>query len=145
MTTISGLGRAAPLGSRAGPCIRQTGFTVPESTAAPADAEALAGAAPLAALGSMLAFQEAETERAQNRAARRRGEAILEELARLQRALLGSTGGTAALERLAGLAHAPPSAADPALTGILEALSLRARVELARRATGPETTLGPAP
>jgi hypothetical protein len=92
-------------------------------------------ATPAAALDAMLALQEAEVEAARDRNARRHGKALLEALAELQRALLGGGGGEEgpALQRLAALAAAPADAANPALAGVLRALSLRAQVELARR------------
>ncbi len=92
-------------------------------------------ASPPAALDAMLALQEAEAEAARDRNARRHGKALLDALAELQRALLAESDDQEgpALHRLAALLEAPPDAANPALAGVLRALALRARVELARR------------
>jgi Class II flagellar assembly regulator len=98
----------------------------------------LLAATPAAALDAMLALQEAEAEATRDRNARRHGRALLDALAELQCALLAESGAGdgqdgPVLQRLAGLLEASPGAADPALAGVLRALSLRAQVELARR------------
>jgi Class II flagellar assembly regulator len=129
---LGGLGAARPIGRGRAVQSRGSGFALPESSAAPADSAAVAGAAPASLLGAMLAVQEAEGDRVRNRAARRHGEAMLAELAALQRGLLGGRA-EAALHRLAGLAEGLPEAADPGLAAALQAVALRARVELARR------------
>lgn len=54
-------------------------------------------------------------------------------LAGLQRSLLGDGGDEGELDRLAGLAAAVPRPADPRPTAIVSAITLRVRVELARR------------
>ncbi len=95
-----------------------------------------------AALDGLLAVQEqsgAADGHASvgDRAARRHGEAVLRELASLQRALLGGHGAgeaTSALHRLAALAAATPLADDLAMRGALAAVALRARVALAQHA-----------
>jgi hypothetical protein len=97
----------------------------------PADA-APASVAP-AALAGLLALQETLPDAARDRAARRHGRDMLAALAGLQRALLGGGDAAAALERLAGLVGNMAPAADPALATVLAALTLRCRVELARR------------
>ncbi|MBY0337459.1 MAG: hypothetical protein K2X11_12645, partial [Acetobacteraceae bacterium] len=63
-----------------------------------------------------------------------RGRALLAALDDVQRALLSPEGGAAALARLASLAEGE-CGADAALRETVEALSLRARVILARRGT----------
>jgi hypothetical protein len=79
---------------------------------------------------SLLAMQEAESEAQQDREARQHGEAMMEELSELQRALLGTEGPD--LTRLAELAARPITACDPMLAGVLRAIRVRAGVELAR-------------
>ena len=80
---------------------------------------------------SLLSMQEAESDAQQDREARQQGEAMLDELGELQRALLGDGGPD--LARLARLASRPVAASDPRLAGVLRAIRLRAGVELARR------------
>ena len=71
-----------------------------------------------------------------DREARRHGQALLSVLAEMQLSLIGSRDGPGSLtllsERLSGLAEAIPVAADPRLRAIIGAITLRARVELAR-------------
>ena len=100
------------------------------------DTPAAAAAAPLlpASLDGLLALQERETDAAADRGARRHGEQLLSGLDTLQRALLSPEGiDPGDLARLAGLAASAPTAASPALRATLAAISLRARIELARR------------
>ncbi len=107
-----------------------TAFSVPagaERTTAPA---ATSAAIPL---DGMLALQEQEADAVRDRQARNHGQSLLQALAALQHILLFGRDAGAALERLASLAEAPPAAADPALAAIVQAIALRARVELARR------------
>lgn len=84
------------------------------------------------AMTSLLAMQEAESDAQQDRDARQHGEAVMDELGALQRALLGADAGDTA--RLARLLERPVVAADPGLAGLLQAIRVRAGVELARRA-----------
>lgn len=83
-------------------------------------------------LGGLLGLQEIEDLPERNRKARRHGQDMLAALADLQRALTQSDP-SRALERLATLVQAQNLAADPLLATILAAISLRVRVELARR------------
>lgn len=80
---------------------------------------------------SLLSMQEAESGLQQDREARRHGSAMVDELTDLQRALLSE--GTPDLQQLAALAARPVTAADPGLAGLLQAVRLRAGIELARR------------
>jgi hypothetical protein len=84
------------------------------------------------ALGGMLAMQEAEADAASDREARRDGEGLLRELAGLQRDLLGEGVTRAGLGRVADLAARARPAADKGLQGILDAIAVRARIELIR-------------
>lgn len=138
MGAIRGLGRAgAPAAGRAR--AGAGGFSVGDvaragAADAGASASAASGAAAAAGLAGLLALQEGETDAARDRAARAHGDALLKELSALQAGLLAGADDPAALRRLASLADAAPQAADPGLRGLLRAASLRARVELARRA-----------
>jgi hypothetical protein len=122
-----GLAGRAAARARAG----ASGFRLPAAEAEPAAAEA---AAPLAAVtaSALLGAEAAPSPAERDAAARRRGGALLDALAELQRGLLGGGARRAALGRLAALAEGE-SGADPALREILGQISLRARVELARR------------
>lgn len=115
----------ATAGRRAGP----GGFSLPSSGGAEAP-EAMMTAAVTTPAG-MLGAEAAWTPAERDAAAGRRGGAVLRELAALQLALLGGGLDRACLSRLAILAEGE-AGADPALREILEAISLRARVELAR-------------
>ncbi len=110
-------------------------FALPDD--APVAGEAAVAGLP--ALHGLLALQEAAGEapeaEAQDRAARRQGEATMRDLTALQIALL--SGRPAAAARLAILASAGPQAADPRLAAVLGAIRLRAEVELARAVLRP--------
>ena len=108
-----------------------TAFAVPEGGAAASNG--VAGAAPTAALASMLALQEMGGEAPEDREARRHGHDLLDALAALQRAVLTGGDDAAALERLADLAATVPQAADTRLAAMVSAIAVRAKVELARR------------
>lgn len=96
---------------------------------------AVAGAAALGAVApGLLALQEEGSVRERDARARRRATAVLDELAALQAELLAGAADPARLDRLARLAEGE-EAADPALAAIVAEVSLRARVEIARRAT----------
>jgi len=84
------------------------------------------------ALGGMLAMQEAEADAVSDREARRDGEEMLRELAGMQRDLLGDGVSSVGLSRVADLAARARPAADKGLRGILDAIALRARIELVR-------------
>lgn len=109
------------------------GFNVPDS-----QAQATDEAAPMVetSLDGMLALQEAQSTAVGDREARRQGQDILAELARLQRALLSGEDDSASLERLAALVENAPPAEDPRLQAVLDAVRLRARIEMARREAG---------
>ncbi len=136
MTSIDGLGPPAPLPSapRPGaPARRADGFALPrpeDSQAATADATAVG---PASGLDALLTLQEeAPDPDARDRAARRRAQDLLQALASLQRALLADDE-SAAVGALEALLRDPPIAADPGLAELAAAVTLRARVELARR------------
>lgn len=115
-------------------------FTLAEASSPPdaPSAEAITPGAPAALLAGLLAVQESLSERNRDRIAWHHGEALLEELARLQASLLvpeigAAPSNTAILSRLAELAARIPETSDAALADALAAVALRARVELARR------------
>ncbi len=111
--------------------------------ALPGEAQAPAESAPTGAVGlsGLLALQEAgdpaAAAAAQDGAARRHGEAVMEDLKDLQLALL--SGRASDLSGLAARAGTGPQAADPRLTAVIGAIRLRASVELARAALRPES------
>ena len=124
-------GRVGVQAAGRGPRRLRGGFQVPEEASA---RDTAAVAAPSALVGgAMLALQETMADPVGERAARRRGQDMLDELALLQRGLLSADGPSpAGLRRLAGLAAAAPQVADPRLRDALAAIRLRAVVELAR-------------
>ena len=132
MSIINGLGAASPTGrTSARPDQPAAGFAV-AVPARPRPAEAPAEP-PAVMLAGLLALQAEDSDAMHDRDARRRGQDLLAALAALQRALL-SEGGVPVdqlrqLERM--VADAPP-AADPRLREIMDAITLRVRVELAR-------------
>ena len=81
----------------------------------------------------MLSLQEFGGDAAADREASRHGQDMLSALAELQRALLGGVDTVETMQRLAELATAVPRAADPRLAALVSAISIRVRVELARR------------
>jgi hypothetical protein len=72
-------------------------------------------------------------ETVEDRDARKHGQNMLALLAALQRGLLDGVDNTAALQQLAKLAGTAPLAADRRLAATLSAITIRVRVELARR------------
>lgn len=119
-------GPGLPARTPARTAARGGGFRLPAGEAA----AAASGVAGLSASG-LLALQSPMTAAERDAAAARRGEALLRELDTLQHGLLSGRLRESALRRLAQLS-AGEAGADPALRETLEALSLRARVELAR-------------
>ncbi len=93
----------------------------------------LSGAA-LIGMDSMLALQAVDEAQERDRRARKKGTAMLAALSDLQRALTASEDPGQALRLLRDLTTEPgDGAADPVLGAILRAVTLRARVEIARR------------
>jgi hypothetical protein len=85
----------------------------------------------LPALASALAQEIAQEPAVRDRRARQHGADMLDELARLQSCLLGGSSGPHR-RQLEDLAQRRPTAADPALEEALQAIALRAAVELAK-------------
>jgi hypothetical protein len=88
--------------------------------------------APDVTAAGLVGCQEDAAEPPADRAARRRGQRLLEALAGLQLATLGGSGASESLARLAALAADPPEAASPGLRAALRGITLRARIEAAR-------------
>jgi hypothetical protein len=111
-----------------------SGFPLPAVAAGPdaARAEAMAMSAPVV-LESLLALQQVEEVTERDRAARRRGQALLVALGQLQRVLLENGDQAAVLGQIHALSDAMPVAADPGLAAAVDMVVLRARIELARR------------
>ena len=120
-------------GVRAGPA--GGGFGVPVEQESPPTGPLAPATAPAAAAG-LIALQEAGDERVAEREARRRGRALLAELAGLQRDLLAGGADSGRLARLETLLARLPVPADAGLREALEAVALRTRVELARYGRG---------
>jgi len=108
-----------------------TGFLIPES----GDAVPTGALAPPASVGlhGLLVLQEAEAGAVQDRAAERHAESLLNALGLLQRGLLGGGTASVALDRLATMAQAGPTACDPRLAAVVRAVTLRAAIEAARQ------------
>jgi hypothetical protein len=107
------------------------GFGLPGTGSAAAAATSSAGD-----VAALLALQEGERTRDLEppaERARRRARAALDELRGLQLELLRGGADPARLERLAELAEAEETLADPALREVVAGVALRVRVELARR------------
>jgi hypothetical protein len=84
-------------------------------------------------LDGILALQEQVADAIRDRQARQHGHTLLQALAALQHALLYGAGESESLRHLALLLAEAPPASDPALAAILQGITLRAQVELARR------------
>ena len=134
MPPIEGIGRPAPAvtGGRVARGSTGARFALPDVATA-GGVGTSAAAAPAAGLSSMLALQEQGGDATEDREARRHGQDLLTLLAELQRSLLRGGDDPAALERLAALADEMPKTADRRLAALISAITLRVRVELARR------------
>lgn len=118
-------GRAAVRGRAGGAGFRLPGVETQAS-------EAAGSVSALTATG-LLGLQDQASDAERDAAAHRRGGALLDALAELQKAMLSGQVSRAALGRMAALVEGD-SGADPQLREILEQVSLRARVELLRLA-----------
>jgi len=133
MTAIDGLGPAVPSRRARGATPTAAGFRLEEAAPAPEGATT-APAAPIR-FDTLLALQEGPGASLRDRAARDHARQMLAALRDLQRAQLGAQAdaGLAALDNLARLAGTIPIADDPQLGAIVNAVAVRAAVELARR------------
>jgi len=109
-------------------------FRVPSegTTGAASETREAAGADAVTIAASLIALQETIAAGDRDREAQGRADAMLDELAALQRAMLGGGISPARLAALAALADQPGLAADQLLGDVVAAVSLRAKVELAR-------------
>lgn len=130
MVGIRGVGAGAATRGAKGPRAAAGGFSLTAGTEAsgPAGAQGIAATAAIGLLG----LQESAPAAERDARARRRGEAMLRELAALQVELLAGRIAPDRLRALASLAEGE-AAADPALAEAVAAIALRARIELARR------------
>ena len=118
--------------ARDGTKTAETGFSVADG-AAPLNQNARLSSVAGIGLETMLALQAVDEAQERDRAAHKRGTAMIAALTRLQRAMLAVEDPAAALRALIELAADHPLADDPGLGAILRAIVLRSRVELARR------------
>ncbi|WP_135470122.1 flagellar assembly protein FliX [Crenalkalicoccus roseus] len=132
MRGIGSVGAPTGPAARRGGRLGARGFGV-AAEGAPA-AQAAYGATGVAALSGagLLALQAMEDPAARDAAARRRAEAMLDELRDLQLGLLDGAAEMGRLRRLAAL-RVGEDGADPALREVVQGIALRAAVELARR------------
>jgi len=133
MAAIEGIGRTTS--TRPGyrtTAPTEAGFALPPEPSA-AGTTASTAAVPMASLASMLTLQELGGETAEDRDARRHGHDLLALLGELQRSLLAGSDDAATLTHLADLAAAVPHATDRRLAAMISAITVRVRVELARR------------
>ena len=133
MSIVAGLTQPAPLALRTRRRAGPSGFYVEDD--AGLHTPASVSATPSIGLPSLLAFQEAEADAAQDRAARRHAGSMLAELSAVQRALLlgDAAGKDMALGRLSSLTRHGVAANDPRLAAVVQAVAMRAAVEAARR------------
>ena len=122
MLTVGPVGAPATKAAGTGRTRSGSGFEIPAHTSRASAASAAA------ALGAFLG----EDGDVRDRQARRHGKALLAALTELQLALLGNAAQPDTLQRLSELSEACPDAATPALQSVLHAISLRAKIELAR-------------
>lgn len=130
----SGIGAAAPL-PRDGTKAISGQFTVDDG-AAPLNQQARLATVAGIGLESMLALQAVDEAAEHDRAAHKRGKAMIAALTRLQRSMLAEEDPSSALNALRELTGDGSLASDPELGAILRAVVLRSRVELARREQG---------
>lgn len=117
-----------------------TGFAVPADTGAGLPPDAPSGMAPTSSMDGVLGLQESGMgvgpDAGDDTPARRHVNVLLAELVALQRALLAGGDPASVLVRLDAMVDVSPATGSPALLGLLAAVRLRARVELARRGWG---------
>jgi Class II flagellar assembly regulator len=127
-----GIGAAAPV-NRDGIRTAEGHFSVDDGGASPLRDAHLATTSTIG-LDSMLSLQGVNEAEERDRRARKRGFSIIAALTKLQRALLAEEDPTSVLRSLEEISQENEAAVDPGLEAIVQALVLRSRVELARRA-----------
>jgi class II flagellar assembly regulator FliX len=126
----SGIGAAAPL-LRDGMKTVSGRFTVGDG-AAPLQQQARLTSVAGIGLESILALQAVDEAAERDRAAHKRGTAMIAALTRLQRAMLADEDPSLAVDALHKMTGDGPLADDPALGAIVRSVVLRSRVEIAR-------------
>ncbi|HTW68274.1 MAG TPA: flagellar assembly protein FliX [Acetobacteraceae bacterium] len=135
MTAIDRVGAQPPSRPAMRPAGTAGGVAFPSPTESAPDAArstAAAVSAPVA-LESLLALQQVDGAPERDRAAHRRGLAMLAALGRLQRVLLGDGDPALVLDEINELSKDVPVAGDPGLAAAVDHVVLRARIELVRR------------
>ena len=95
------------------------------------------GAAPVSSVGSILALQEIGDEETNRRKARARAHRLLDRLDELRIGLLtGSLSEDGIVELVTLIRSERPQVSDPQMTEVLDAIELRAQVELAKLEMG---------
>jgi len=134
MVKITGYGPIATSGRAGRAASTQGRFRLPAEggAAAASGAREASAAEGVTIAASLIALQETIIAGERDREARERADRMLEELAALQHLMLGGRMPASRLAELAALTDRPGLAADPALAELVSAVSLRAKVELAR-------------
>ena len=135
MNRVGGIGIGGAIAGRSAKAgAAGSGFSIADNGPAEPAAAPKTQAAQSVALSGMLALQEVATGTARDKAARRHGFALLEALTQLQKELLTGLGdGEAGITALTRLTTETPEAEDPGLAAVLDAVRLRAKIELLRR------------
>jgi hypothetical protein len=107
-------------------------FSIDEGGGPPTQSARLSSTASIG-LEGMLALQSVNEADERDRAARKRGFAMIAGLASLQRAMLSGADAASVLRTLDEISKDGVAVDDPRLEAILRAVVLRSRVELARR------------
>ncbi len=129
----AGIGRTAPAREGAKPATES--FSVGDGAAPVANPVRLSSVSGIG-MESLLTLQGIDEPTERDRAARKRGNAMLALLTKLQHAMLAGEDPAAALRALNDLSADEAVAADAELGAILRAVVLRSRVEIARRELG---------
>jgi hypothetical protein len=133
-----------PNGPRPGPAVRRAGKSGADSTGfaklleggeteSTSETPSIRTVTPVASVDALLAVQAIGDEEGRRHQARRRGEALLDELDEVRHGLLVGSLSQPRLEALVGLIQSErPGISDPALSEVLDEIDLRAQVELAK-------------
>ena len=132
---VGGASSSPPVAGGAGPRREAAaGFAPLGATAGVQVATAASAAGAVSSLDALLALQEPQDALSRRRRAVRRADGVLTGLEALKLAVLGEGDASAALARLSRAVRENRSEVDdPGLTEVLNAVDLRAAVELAKR------------
>lgn len=122
---------AGPRGARAAPASGGARFSVDTGATSPR-AEAHAPVAILGALDALIAIQEDETTKDRRRRRAKRGQGMLDVLDELKIALLSGRLPPDIQARISAALRDSGASGDPRLDSIVDAIELRAEVELAK-------------